>query len=284
MKILVIGASGQVGRCLMKRLTAHEVVGTGFAHAQGLMKLDLADADSVGANIAEMHPDLILVPGGITAVDWCESNRAQAERVCVGGSRAVQSMARKIRAHVVHFSTDYLFPGGKGPYREDAPIRPLSAYGHVKYAAEQAIRESGGSFAIVRTSMVYSHDPGGKNFCQFVRDRLAVAQEVKAFSDQTGSPTFAPALARAVIEIGERRLEGVWNVAGPDVLSRLQFAERVARAFALPTGSLRGVTSAELPLPAKRPGLHAGLDVSKAQRELRTPLLSVEQACAEMGR
>jgi dTDP-4-dehydrorhamnose reductase len=280
MKALVIGASGQVGRRLMNLLPG--AVGTGFTNAQGLMRLNLADADSVSANIAELRPDVIFVPGGVTAVDWCESHRAEAERICVDGSRAVQAMARRLRAFVIHFSTDYLFAGGDGPYREDAVPRPLNTYGQIKLAAERAVVEAGGALAIVRTSMVYSHDPGGKNFAQFVRDGLAAGREVKAFTDQSGSPTYAPALARAVVEIAERRLEGVWNVAGPDVLTRHDFALRVARAFALPTDTLKAVTSADLPLPAKRPGLRAGLDVGKAQSELKSPMTGLADAVSDM--
>lgn len=280
MNPLVIGASGQVGRHLMKLLPG--AVGTGFTKTQGLMRLDLGDADSVAANIAELRPDVIFVPGGVTAVDWCETHRDEAARICVDGSRAIQSMARRIRAFVIHFSTDYLFAGGDGPYREDAVPRPLSAYGEIKLAAERAVIETGGAFAIVRTSMVYSHDPGGKNFAQFVRDGLAAGKEVKAFTDQSGSPTYAPALARAVVEIADRRLEGLWNVAGPDVLTRHEFASQLARAFGLPTATLKAVTSDELPLPAKRPGLSAGLDVSKALRELKSPMAGLVAAVSDM--
>ena len=282
MKALVIGASGQVGRQLMKLLAGHDVTGTGFTKASGLMKLDLADTEAVQANVAELHPDVIFCPGGVTAVDWCETHRAEATRVCVDGTFALQSMARKIRAFVVHFGSDYVFPGGTGPYREDSAAKPLSAYGEIKLEAERAAAKAGGDYALVRTSMVYSHDPGGKNFCQFLRDKLAAGQDVKAFTDQSGSPTYAPALARAAIEIAEKRLAGVWHVAGPQVLTRHQFAIRVARAFGLPAATLRAVTSVQLPLPARRPGLNAGLSVEKARKALSAPMVGVEGACDDM--
>lgn len=282
--ILVIGASGQVGRQLMKQLHGREVLGTGFRNAGGLERLDLADTAAVEAIIRDYRPDGICAPGGVTAVDWCEDHVDEARRICVDGSAAIQRAANAIGAFVVHFGTDYVFPGGDGPYAEDATPRPLSAYGRIKLEAEQAIRAEGGRWALVRTSMVYSHDPGGRNFAQFVRDRLTAGQEVSAFTDQSGSPTYAPALAAAAIEILDRQLDGVWHVAGPEVMTRFEFASRLARAFRLPTATLKPVTTPKMPLPAARPGLRGGLDVARAREALAAPLTGLDDACREMTR
>jgi dTDP-4-dehydrorhamnose reductase len=279
-KILVIGASGQVGRRLMGLLAGrHEVVGTGYRNAKGLIPLDLGDAGAIRGVIASVRPEGVICPGGVTGVDWCETHAAEAERVCVGGSEALQQTAG---VPVIHFSTDYVFPGGAGPYREEAKAEPLSAYGRIKLAGEGAARSAGGRWTILRTSMVYSWDPGGRNFAQFVIDTLKAGGTVKAFTDQSGSPSHAPAVARAAIEILEEGLTGIWHVAGPEVMTRYDFACRVARAFGLGTDRIVPVTSGEFRLPARRPGLKAGLCVDKARGALRAPMQPVEDALAEM--
>jgi dTDP-4-dehydrorhamnose reductase len=166
-----------------------------------------------------------------------------------------------------------VFSGDAGPYGRERTPDPISAYGRVKLEAERVIGRDG---LILRTSMVYSDDPDSKNFHNFVRDALTAGKEVKAFSDQTGSPTYAPDLARfAAHSAGVRH--GLMHYAGPEVLTRVEFAVRVARAYGLKESLIRPVTSAELPLPAPRPKERGGLIV-----ELES--VSVDAALAEMSK
>lgn len=278
--ILVIGASGQVGRELVKQLAGRDVVGTGFQRAAGLVPLDLGDAPVVKRLILERKPEGILVPGGVTAVDWCEDHEADARRICVDGTAAICEAAAAVNAHVVHFSTDYVFSGKAGPYDESAMPDPISAYGRIKLDAERAAVRG----AILRTSMVYSADPTSKNFRNFVVDNLRAGKPVKAFSDQSGSPTFAPALAAAAIEVLDRRLDGLWHLAGPEMLTRLEFARRVARAEGLDEGLIQPVTSGTFLLPAERPGIRGGLDVRRARNGLQSPVVPLEEALTVMGK
>lgn len=272
--ILVVGASGQVGRALLKELAGREVVGTGHTRADGLTRLDLADAAAVKRLILDLKPSGILVPGGVTAVDWCEDHEGEARRICVDGTRAICEAAAAVQAHVVHFSTDYVFSGAAGPYDEAAIPDPISAYGRIKLDAERAADRG----AVIRTSMVYSGDPTSKNFRNFVVGALQSGNPVRAFTDQSGSPTYAPALASAAVEILDNGLDGLWHVAGPEVLTRLEFARRVARAAGLEESLIVPVTSDEFPLPAARPGLRGGLAVRRARNHLQSPLISLDEA------
>lgn len=249
MKYLVIGASGQVGKEL-KRFLGDEVVGTGHKRATGgLLPLDLADPEAVGKLIHEVRPECIFVPGGVTAVDWCETHEAEARRICVDGTVAVREASEAIGAHVVFFSTDYVFSGKAGPYGEKDPPDPISVYGRIKAEAERA---AGDRCAILRTSMVYSDDPESRNFHNYVRDTLRAGGEVKAFADQAGSPTYATSLAVVTVAM-RQKWTGIHHVAGPEVLTRLEFARRVARAYGLDEHRIRPVTSEEMHLPAPRP-------------------------------
>ncbi len=277
MKSLVIGASGQVGKSLM-RLLGDGAIGTAHTRAAGkLVPLDLADAGAVGRLIRGLKPEEIFVPGGVTAVDWCESHEAEARRICVDGTAAVREAAEAIGAHVVFFSTDYVFSGKSGPYTEADPPDPVSAYGRVKFEAEKS---AGRRFTILRTSMVYSDEPDSKNFHNFVRDTLRAGKEVRAFSDQAGNPTYAPSLAEAALHALEGRLPGLYHAAGPDVLTRFEFARRVARAYGLEEGRVRPVTSDEMPMPASRPK-QGGLIPSPRSEGLRTA--SLEEALSAMA-
>lgn len=280
MKYLVIGASGQVGKALHRLLRGHDVVGTGHTRAtDDLVTLDLADLEAVGRLIRKLRPAGIFVPGGVTAVDWCESHETQARRICVDGTVAVREAAEAVRAHVVHFSTDYVFSGKAGPYREEDPPDPVSAYGRAKFDGERAATRG----TILRTSMVYSGDPESKNFHNYVRDALRAGKTVKAFSDQSGSPTYAPSLARAAIEAMDLRFQGLVHLAGPEVLTRLEFARRVARAYGMDETRILPVTSEELPLPAARPKV-GGLRVEKARAAFKTPLTPLSGAVVEMAK
>lgn len=250
MKYLVIGASGQVGTSLMRHLGT-DAVGTAHTRATGkLIPLDLADSIAVTRLIDELRPEGIFVPGGVTAVDWCETHEAEARRICVDGTTAIREAALAIEAHVVFFSTDYVYSGKSGPYTETDPPDPISAYGRIKHEAEEA---AGQRFTILRTSMVYSDEPDSKNFHNFVRDTLRAGKEVKAFSDQSGSPTYAPMVAACAIVAMKGARAGVIHAAGPEVLTRVAFARRVARAYGLEEARVKPVTSEELPMPAARP-------------------------------
>ncbi|HKS17435.1 MAG TPA: SDR family oxidoreductase [Planctomycetota bacterium] len=247
---LVIGASGQVGKSLM-RFLGDEAVGTAHTRASGrLIPLDLADIGAVGRLVREKMPKAIYVPGGVTAVDWCETHEAEARRICVDGTVAIREAAESIGAHVVFFSTDYVYSGKAGPYTETDPPDPISAYGRIKLEAEKA---AGPGFTVLRTSMVYSDESDSKNFHNFVRDTLRAGREVKAFSDQSGSPAYAPMVAASAMVAMKGARTGIIHAGGPEVLTRIVFARRVARAYGLDEGRIKSVTSEELPMPAARP-------------------------------
>jgi len=282
MKSLVIGASGQVGKSLM-RFLGSDAVGTAHTRAAGsLVPLDLGNIGAVGRLVRELKPASIYVPGGVTAVDWCETHEAEARRICVDGTVAVREAAEAVGAHVVFFSTDYVYSGKSGPYTETDPPDPISTYGRVKLEAEKA---AGPRFTTLRTSMVYSDDPDSKNFHNFVRDTLRAGKEVKAFSDQSGSPAYAPMVAAAAMAAMKGTRAGVIHAGGPEVLTRIVFARRVARAYGLPEDKIRPVTSEEFPMPAARPKRGGLLSPNWAplMRHL-VVAMSVDEALAEMAK
>jgi dTDP-4-dehydrorhamnose reductase len=276
MTALVIGASGLVGSHLMGALRAagEEVVATSLAHpAAGRIPLDLRDEAAVRRCLERCRPDTIYLPASLTHVDYCQAHPGESFATNVGGVRHVVTVARPLRARIVYFSSDYVFAGDAGPYAEDDPVRPLSVYGQHKVLAEMSLPEDA---LIVRTTVVYGPEEQGKNFVIRLRGLLAAGQELRVPSDQVGSPTFAPNLARAAVTLARSGARGIFHVAGPERASRYEFALEAARVFGLRSDLLRPVSSHELDQIAPRP-LNAGMRVERAQAQLPFPLLGFRE-------
>ncbi len=187
MKILLFGANGQVGWELQRALAPLGAV-MALGHAEGDLEAP------VGPLITRAAPDLIVNAAAYTAVDQAEREPGRAQRV---NGEAVAEMARAARvrgALLVHYSTDYVFDGGKdGAYVEDDPPNPLSAYGRSKLAGEEAVRASGCRHLIFRTSWVYA--ARGRNFARTMLERARTLERLQVVADTAGVPTSAELLA-----------------------------------------------------------------------------------------
>ncbi len=283
MRILVIGASGLVGGVLLREFCRlGEIVGT-FNHyqAEGLLPLDIRDADAVAGLVHRVAPEIVLQPASLTNVDYCETHPQEAWQINVEGTRHVLEAAAGVGAKHVFFSSDYVFDGKSGPYSEEDPPSPASVYGRTKLAGEEIVREASPNHLVIRTTVVYGWEQQGKNFVVRLLQSLERRQEVRAPADQVGSPTYAANLAQAVRELVERGGRGLYNLAGRQLIDRYHFALAAARAFGLPGDLIRPVTTAELNQAAARP-LQGGLKLDKALRELTSPLLGYEEGLAAM--
>jgi dTDP-4-dehydrorhamnose reductase len=207
----------------------------------------------------------IYCAAGATNVDRCESDVAWAEAANHLGPLALAHAARHIP--FVFFSTDYVFDGSAetpGPYAEDAATHPLSVYGRTKLAGEQSILAAHSSALVLRTTGVYGPDPQGKNYLYTLSRILRDCKTMLAPIDQLATPTYNSDLAAAAIALVERKQTGLFHVAGPDFLSRYDFAVAAAKILALPNATLQPVTTAELAQKAIRP-LLGGLAIKKLQ-------------------
>jgi len=253
---LVIGASGLVGNALMRSLAARGLPAVGTYHhyeLPGLHPLDLACEEAVRALIAEVRPAVIHLPAAVARVDACERDPAATYAVNVRGVRHVRDAAAAIGARVVYYSTDYVFPGEGGPYREEDPIRPLQEYGRQKAWAEHTLLAGSQAPLILRPAWIYGWDPQRTSFACQVIDRLRRGERFRAFVDQIGHPTYAPDLAAAAIALVEAGATGIFHVAGAEAASRYEQAVATAEAFGLDPDLIEGIPSAAMALPAPRP-------------------------------
>lgn len=282
MKALIIGASGQVGGALAALAVRRkiEVYGTS-RKGQGFLYLDLADPASVADAFERSRPGLVLLCSAMTQVDGCERDPEMARKVNAAGPALVAGECRRTGARLVYFSTEYVFDGSAGPYGEEGAVNPLSVYGRTKLEGERAVLALEGALA-VRTSLVYSHNPASRNFIMQLIGNYRSGARLRTASDQFSTPTCAADLAAAVLDLAGRDASGVYNVAGPDLLSRLEFALKACAAFGFDPAFLEPGLTAELGRAAVRP-LKAGLRTEKLARELGRALPPAEESLRKIA-
>jgi len=276
MKILLLGASGQLGQHLLREASkrGHRVTGTSrTARVQGLRSLDLADREATYTLVREVRPDVILNAAGWSHVDECEADPDLAHERNVTSARHAAEAALEAKARIVLFSSHYVYDGTEHLYNEEATPRPLSVFGRTKLEAEIITRTLHPGALVVRTAVMYGPERRPRNFVyQLIRASL-LGQEFRVAHDSVCSPTYSPNLAAASVELMEQGLGGIFHVAGGDVLSRYDFALMACDVMKLNEKILRPVSTDELGFKAPRP-LCNGLDVSKAQSHLRMPLFN----------
>lgn len=287
MRVLIIGASGLVGNGLLQTFRAEdrfETKGTYFTFPSGdLSALDLRNTREVEDLFNGFKPGIVLLPAFSANVDHCEENPEETRRTNVDGALNIIARVKRTGLKLVYFSSDYIFDGQKGPYKENDPPNPINEYGRQKLEVERAIQGTLDDHLIIRTTVVYGWEKRGKNFVMNLINRLNKKEKVKVPFDQIGTPTYVDDLARAVTTLVKLDKKGVFNVAGRDLLGRLEFAKIAADVFGLDVNLIMPVSTEELHQKAKRP-LNAGMIIDKCERETGIRLLGAREGLEAMKR
>lgn len=276
---LVIGASGQVGQHLFKAIQSadHAIIGTYNNHSSpGLFFLNIGKKISVHQFIRKYNPDIIYLPASLTNVDYCEMHPRESSKINVQGVKNIVDELSGTDSKLVYFSSDYIFDGVNGPYSEGDTPNPICEYGRQKLVSEDYISQNLTNYLICRTTVVYSWELQGKNFVQRLIYSLRNRDDVKIPVDQIGTPTYAPNLSQAVLELVQKDEVGTYNIAGPDLISRYDFAKAIVKIFDLDLRHIQGIETKDLNQPAKRP-LNGGLIVDKVKKKIRCKLMNFEQ-------
>lgn len=263
-KILLTGKNGQVGWELRRSLAPW-----GRVLAVDRREMNLADLDSVRKTIREIQPDLIVNAAAYTSVDRAESEPDLAMRINGEAPGVMAEEAKRLKAAIVHYSTDYVFDGSTPrSYEENDAPKPLNVYGKTKLAGEQAVQAAGVPCLILRTSWVYGGR--GKNFLLTVLRLARERTELKIVDDQAGAPTWSRMLAEATSQMlarhflpGQSRLDsmagftGLYHVTSGGTTTWYGFAgkilEKCPRSMLRDAPKLVPISTAEYPLPAARP-------------------------------
>jgi dTDP-4-dehydrorhamnose reductase len=216
----------------------------------------------------------VILAAAVSSVVRCELDPAATHQVNVVGSRAVVEAAADAKAKVVFLSSDYVFGDG-GPHEESDDPAPMNEYGRQKLEVEEIVL-NGSANVVVRTCQVFGQDVRRANYVLATLDRLAAGEIVHARADLFGTPTYVRDLAAEIIHLATRPATGVWHVAGPESISRMDLAQRVARAFNLDVGRILAAESVSDDVPRPR---MAGLRSKRG----RPPLRSIDSALAALA-
>lgn len=286
MKILIIGASGLVGGSLYKEFNknSHQVIGTyNNFPLPGLFKLDITNKSEVEKVIKKVKPDWVLHPAAYANVDGCERNPELCYKINWQGVKNVVDSLRQNNLPFLFFSTDYIFDGKSGPYKEDDEASPLSVYGKVKLEMENYIKSNLNNYLIIRTCNVFGWEPQGKNFVvRLIGDcPQRGLSPIKIVTDQIGSPTYVGTLTKAIKYLVEKGYAGVYNVSGRETLNRYQFALLIAQVFNLNKDLIKPTTTDQINQAALRPA-KGGLKIDKVQAILPFKLPNAREGLEEM--
>jgi len=276
MKLLVLGANGQVGWELQRALAP-----LGEVVAWDRTAGDLSQPEALAAAVESLAPAAIVNAGAYTAVDKAESEPALAHAVNADAPGRLAQVAASLSVPLVHYSTDYVFDGsGTHARTEDAPTGPLSVYGRSKLAGEEALRASGCTHLILRTSWVYA--ARGGNFAKTMLRLAAEREQLRVVNDQWGAPTGAELLADATAHalrslLAQPAVSGTYHLCAAGTTNWADYARFVvdtARALGrtLACQAVDGIPTSAYPTPAQRP-LNSRLDCRRFEQAfgLRMP-------------
>lgn len=287
-RILLLGGNGQVGTELRRSLAGlGELVvgtrdGTGAAEA-----VDFDDPASLGELVDRLRPGIVVNAAAYTAVDRAESERKRAFRINAEAPAALAAGCARHDATLVHYSTDYVFPGdGTHPYREDDATAPPGVYGASKLAGEQAIRASGCRHLVFRTAWVYAAH--GHNFLRTMLRVGAERDELSVVADQVGTPTPAALIADTTAQVLRQGPEraGLWHLTAAGQTTWHGFAEAifagaVARGLLPRAPTVVPIATADYPTPAARPA-YSVLDTSALEHDFGIELPSWDTGLARV--
>lgn len=253
MKILIVGAGGQVGWELQRQQhPQRELIALGRA------ELDVCDAECVDRKVAEIRPDWIINASAYTAVDKAESEEALAHQVNAQGAANLAQAAKAHGARLLHISTDFVFDGLQShPYQPQDTVNPAGVYGASKLAGEQAVSELlADDTLIVRTAWVYSSH--GNNFIKTMLRLMSERDALGVIDDQVGTPTWAAELAKVIYLAVDKDLRGIYHWTDTGVASWYDLSVAIYEQ-GKSTGlidrkvTINPIPTEAYPLPAQRP-------------------------------
>ena len=247
---LVVGAGGQLGRCMTEFLEAKSIAHVAIGHHQ----LDITDAVAVEKVFDDLKPTFVLNAAAWTAVDDAEEHEVDALRVNAHGPANLVSSSSSYGSRLIHISTDYVFDGqATTPYTVNSLTEPMNAYGRTKLAGEKAVLESGDrNNCVVRTAWLYSEH--GKNFAKTMTVRALRGDSVRVVNDQLGQPTSAHDLAQLIWSISQlEKMPSITHGTNAGQATWFQFAQEIYSQLGAEPELVSPVDSSAFPTIAKRP-------------------------------
>lgn len=274
--VLITGANGFIGSYLTESLhrSGLDVCATGrgegrlpaMVAGRKLLyrELDFTDPFAVNDMIAELSPSVIVHCGAMGKPDECEQQQWLAWQTNTEATVTLAQHAAERKAYLLFVSTDFVFDGKEGFYREDAPLNPVNFYGRTKVEAEEAVAQFANNWGIVRTVLVYGAPRAGRsNLLSILHQKLQQGESYRVVNDQHRTPTYVEDLVEGMRLMIAQRSQGIFHLSGAEAMTPYEMAIRAAQFWELPTSLIEPVATADLQHPAARPG-RTGLQIDKA--------------------
>lgn len=234
MKIFVTGSTGLIGSQLCQDLVKqnHHVIECHHGpknFKNNSVSMDLLQISSLNKIFSKIKPDVVVHCGAITDVDYCENHPETAYTVNSDSTEEIANICNENKIFLIYLSTDYVFNGSKGDYKESDPVDPINVYGMSKLEGENRIKSFGKNWCIIRTSTPFGIHSTKQSFPIFVINSIKNSKKIKIPIDQITSPTFVKDLSLSICEIINKKITGLYNISGSTQISRLEFANLIAK-------------------------------------------------------
>jgi dTDP-4-dehydrorhamnose reductase len=289
--ILITGSNGLLGQKLVKLLAGKDGIDL-LATSKGLNRisnkegyqyqsLDITNSKEVQQIVNSFKPTTIINTAAMTNVDACESDKELCWDLNVNAVQYLIEAAEQNNSHLIQLSTDFIFDGKDGPYKEEDEPHPLSYYGESKYEAEKLLQNSTIKWSIARTIIVYGigENMSRSNIVLWAKEALAKGNPLTIVDDQFRSPTLAEDLAMGCWLIAEKKAEGIYHLSGKDIMSIIDLVHKIAEFYGSDTSIITPIKSTSLKQAAKRPP-KTGFILNKAMNDLGYTPCSFEEGLA----
>ena len=240
------------------------------------VQVDLRDRVAAHRVLDDLRPSTIIHCAACSDPVYCEHHPLEAHSLNLGGTLYIAEWASRHACFLIHLSTDLVFDGKRGDYREEDEPHPISVYGWTKLAAELAVRSSNTPHAVIRTSLIYGRSMGGNRGAdEKLVSSWKEGKETPLFLDEYRNPTAVGELAQVIIEIARRSMTGIWHVAGAERVSRFELGVKVAGTLGYSENLLVPRRIEELQsIPPRTP--NTTLNIDKIRARLGFPFASIE--------
>ena len=278
-KIIITGSNGLLGQSLLALLLKEKQHYKVYGFSRGenrsgrqdfnYVSIDITKDNILREQVKEIQPDFIINTAAMTQVDDCEIHKEACNLLNIEVVKWLADISKEINAHLIHLSTDFIFDGKKGFYKEIDVPNPLSYYGLSKLKSEEVLVNSDIKYTILRTILVYGKvfDMSRSNIVLWVREMLGKAKEITIVDDQFRTPTYVEDLALACKISIDKKAVGIFNISSNELLSIFEIAQQIADAFSLNKSLIIPISTSTLNQTAARPA-KTGFDLSKTNKVL----------------